>query len=220
MTTYMLYSDIYLPYTVSKTDYRNKEYGGGYLAVLLAASKSDLQKIQDEYEGVVRRIPMESTDFDRIYSHAQRYIKSYVNTGNEENSGLTYALTAIGIFALIVMLLPTINLININVTRIMERSSEIGVRKAFGASSQTLVYQFIVENLILTTLGGLIGIILSYIIIQIINSADLIPYFTMSMNFTVLGIALLICLIFGLLSGVYPAWRMSKLNVVTALKEQ
>ena len=127
---------------------------------------------------------------------------------------------AIGIFTLIVMLLPTINLININVTRIMERSSEIGVRKAFGASSATLVYQFIVENLILTILGGLIGLIFSYIIIQIVNSADLIPYFKMSLNYTVLSIAMLICLIFGLLSGVYPAWRMSKLNVVAALKEQ
>jgi putative ABC transport system permease protein len=216
----MLFSDIYIPYTVSKTDYMNKGYGGGYLAVLLGASKSDLQKMHDEYESVIGRVPMESKDFDHIYSHADTYIKSYVNTGNEENSGMTYALTAIAIFALIVMLLPTINLININVTRIMERSSEIGVRKAFGASSRTLVYQFIVENLILTILGGLIGIILSIIVIQIINSADLIPYFTISLNFTVLGIALLICLIFGLLSGVYPAWRMSKLNVVTALKEQ
>lgn len=220
MTSYMLYSDIYLPYTVSKIDYRDKGYGGGYLAILLAASKSDVEKMHDEYEAVVGRIPMESNDFDRIYSHAESYIHGYVNTGNEERSGTTYALIAIGIFVLIVMLLPTINLININVTRIMERSSEIGVRKAFGASSKTLVYQFIVENLILTILGGLIGIIFSYIAIQIINSADLIPYFTMSLNFTVLGIAILICLVFGLLSGVYPAWRMSKLNVVQALKEQ
>jgi len=220
ITTYMLYSDIYIPYTVSKMDYRDKNYGGGYLAVLLAASKADVQKVHDEYEAVVQRVPMASKDYDKIYSHAGSYISSYVNTGREDQSGVSYALTAIGIFALIVMLLPTINLININVTRIMERSSEIGVRKAFGASSRTLVYQFIVENLILTLLGGLIGIIFSYIIIQIINNADLIPYFQMSLNFPVLIIALLICLIFGLLSGVYPAWRMSKLNVVNALKEQ
>jgi putative ABC transport system permease protein len=65
------------------------------------------------------------------------------------------------LFALFVMLLPTLNLVNVNITRIMERSSEIGVRKAFGASSRTLVYQFIVENLILTFLGGFIGMVLS-----------------------------------------------------------
>jgi putative ABC transport system permease protein len=131
---------------------------------------------------------------------------------------LAIALAAIAIFTLLVMLLPTLNLVNINITRIMERSSEIGVRKAFGASTKTLVYQFIVENCILTLLGGLIGVILSFVIIVVLNSANLIPHLDLSLNFTVLWIALLTCLIFGLVSGVYPAWRMSRLNVVTALK--
>jgi putative ABC transport system permease protein len=112
------------------------------------------------------------------------------------------------------------NLVNINITRIMERSSEIGVRKAFGASSSTLVYQFIVENVILTLLGGVIGVVLSVIVLQIINSAHLIANLELTVNFTVLFIGLLVCLVFGLISGVYPAWRMSKLNVVTALKAQ
>ena len=102
----------------------------------------------------------------------------------------------------------------------MERSSEIGVRKAFGASSRTLVYQFIVENLILTFLGGAIGLVLSVIIIQFINSFHLIANLELTVNFTVLFYSLLVCLVFGLFSGVYPAWRMSKLNVVTALKAQ
>ncbi len=176
--------------------------------------------MHDEYEQMVQKLPMESKSFDHIYSHADSYINAYVDTGNEDQSGVVYALTAIAIFVLLVMLLPTINLVNINVTRIMERSSEIGVRKAFGASSKTLVYQFIVENLILTLLGGLIGIVLSIIIIKIINSENLIANLELSLNFTVLWVGLIICLVFGFLSGVYPAWRMSKLNVVTALKAQ
>jgi putative ABC transport system permease protein len=102
----------------------------------------------------------------------------------------------------------------------MERSSEIGVRKAFGASSRTLTGQFIVENLVLTLLGGSIGMVLSFIVLQIINSLQPIPDLTLSVNFTVLIVALLTCLVFGLLSGAYPAWRMSRLPVVTALKEQ
>jgi len=129
-------------------------------------------------------------------------------------------LTIISVFVFLFMLLPTLNLVNINITRILERSSEIGVRKAFGASSRTLVYQFIVENIILTLLGGTIGLILSVIVIKIINSANLIANLELTINFTVLFIGLLICLFFGLLSGVYPAWRMSKLNVVTALRAQ
>ena len=220
ITMYMLYSDIYLPYTVSKIDYNGKEYGGGYTGILLAASKSDVYKMKLEYEQMISKLPMESKDFDKMYSHADSFIEGYVRTGREEQSGVTYALIAISIFVLLVMLLPTLNLVNINITRIMERSSEIGVRKAFGASSKTLVYQFIVENLILTLLGGLIGVVFSVVILKIINNANPIDNVVLSLNFTVLFVALLICLVFGLLSGVYPAWRMSKLNVVTALKTQ
>ena len=220
ITMYMIYSDIYLPYTVSKTDYNDRSYKGNYTGILLATSKDDIPKMQQEYEQMISRLPMESKDYNKIYSHADSFIRGYVRTGNEEKSGVTYALIAITIFVLLVMLLPTLNLVNINVTRIMERSSEIGIRKAFGASSKTLVYQFIVENLILTILGGCIGIILSFIIIQIINNAYLIPNLVLTLNLTVLSIGLLTCLVFGLLSGVYPAWRMSRLHVVTALKAQ
>jgi putative ABC transport system permease protein len=218
MTDYMLYSDIYLPYTVSKSDYTNTDYGGGYLGILMAASKAEVPKMREEYEEMVKRLPMPSKEYNKIYSHADPFITAYVRTGNEEKSGVVIALTAIAVFVLLIMLLPTLNLVNINITRIMERSSEIGVRKAFGASSRTLVYQFIVENLILTLLGGLIGILLSLIVLRIINSANLIPNLVLSLNMTVLFIALLTSLVFGLLSGVYPAWRMSRLNVVTALK--
>jgi len=123
-------------------------------------------------------------------------------------------------FLVLFLLLPTINLVSINITRIMERSSEIAVRKAFGASSSTLVYQFLVENLILTTLGGIIGLLLSAIAIYFINSADLISNMRLSLNPLVIAYSFLACLFFGLISGVYPAWRMSRLNVVHALKAQ
>jgi putative ABC transport system permease protein len=220
ITSYMTFSDIYLPYTISKGNYKDKGYGGGYMGILLANSKADLPKMHDEYEQMIKRVPMESKNFDKIYSHADYFIASYVDTGSEKQSGIVIALTAISIFVFLFMLLPTLNLVNINITRIMERSSEIGVRKAFGASSRTLVYQFIVENIILTLLGGIIGLILSVLVIHIINSANLIDNLELSVNFMVLFIGLLVCLFFGLLSGVYPAWRMSKLDVVTALKAQ
>jgi putative ABC transport system permease protein len=220
VTSYMTYSEIYLPYTVSKTNYKDKGYMGPYSAIILADSKANVQKMHDEYESIISKVPMENKQYNVIYSHAQPYIASYVNTGNEKQSGVTLVLTVLGTFVFLFMLLPTLNLVNINITRIMERSSEIGVRKAFGASSKTLVYQFIVENIILTLLGGVIGFILSFIVIEILNNANLISNLELSINFTVLFIGLLICLIFGLISGVYPAWRMSKLNVVTALKAQ
>ncbi|MXV51265.1 FtsX-like permease family protein [Pedobacter sp. HMF7647] len=219
ITAYLFYADIYLPYTVSKIDFKSdKGYMGEFTGILLAADKSDVPKMKKEFDLMIPKLPIPDKQFDKIYSHADPYVEGYVRTGNETKSGMLYAITALSVFALLVMLLPTLNLVNINVTRIMERSSEIGVRKAFGASSQTLVYQFIVENLILTFLGGLIGIVLSVVALYFINNARLIANLELSLNFTVLFYALGICIVFGLLSGVYPAWRMSKLNVVTALK--
>jgi putative ABC transport system permease protein len=221
ITLYMMYSDIYLPYTVSKIDYKsNTGYRGDYYGILLAPTPADVRKMKDEFDQMVSKLPMSSKEFNKIYCAAEPFIPAYVNTGDDRKSGMAYAVTAIGIFILLVMLLPTLNLININVTRIMERSSEIGVRKAFGASSRTLVYQFIVENIILTLIGGIIGFMLSFIVLQMINSADLIANLELRLNFTVLLVGLLACFVFGLLSGVYPAWRMSRLNVVNALKAQ
>ncbi|RFM28520.1 ABC transporter permease [Deminuibacter soli] len=219
-TLYMLYSDIYLPYTVSKRDYNDKGYQGGYMGILLAESKSDLPKIQKEFSQMVARLPLPDKQYDHINCTAGTFINAIVNTGNEKHSGLSVAITALAVFTLFVMLLPTLNLVNINITRIMERSSEIGVRKAFGASSGALVQQFLVENLILTLLGGLIGIVFSAIILAVINHMEFIPNLELSINYMVLIIGLVICLVFGLVSGVYPAWRMSRLNVVNALKAQ
>lgn len=219
VTSYLFYSDIYLPITAAKTDLSaDKGYMGNFSCVLLARNESDVPRMKKEYEAIIPKLPMPSKEYNVIHSHADSYFEGYVRTGNEKSSGIMLAFIAIGIFAAFVMLLPTLNLVNINITRILERSSEIGVRKAFGASSQTLVYQFIVENLILTFLGGLIGVVLSFIALYFINNAQLINDLDLSINLGVLIYALGICLFFGLLSGVYPAWRMSKLNVVTALK--
>ncbi|WP_374950486.1 ABC transporter permease [Mucilaginibacter sp.] len=221
ITSYVLYSDIYLPITTSKTKLdADKGYLGNYSAIVLAKSAADVPKMKAEYDAIVSKLPSPGKEWDRIFSHADTYLEGYVRTGNEGKSGLAYAFAAIALFALFVMLLPTLNLVNVNITRIMERSSEIGVRKAFGASSKTLVYQFIVENLILTFLGGIIGVVLSVLVMYLINDARLIANLNLSLNFTVLAYAFLTCIVFGLLSGVYPAWRMSKLNIVIALKAQ
>lgn len=218
VTAYQFYSDIYLPYTVSRADLKDKAYMGDYSAILLAPSSSAVSAMQREFEGMVPKIPMEDKEHTEIYLHADPYLQSYVRTGNEKNSGMTYAITALCLLILFVMLLPALNLVNINITRIMERSSEIGVRKAFGASSGTLVYQFVIENLIITLLGGLIAVILSLIALRLINAARFIANLDLSLNFTVLAYGLGLCIFFGLVSGVYPAWRMSKLEIVNALK--
>jgi putative ABC transport system permease protein len=216
------YADMYLPYTLSKEDKGDdKGMNGKYMAILLGHSKADLPVMQQEYQQVIRKIPIDSTmSYDKITGHADPYLAGFTRVflGDDSGTGVTKFFLIIGIVLFLFMLLPTINLVNINSSRIMERSSEIAVRKAFGASSGTLAIQFIVENLILTFLGGIIGVTLSAIVLWVFNNSQLIPNAALQINFLVLAATLGTCLVFGLLSGVYPAWRMSRLQVVTALK--
>jgi putative ABC transport system permease protein len=223
VTMLVSYADLFVPYTVSKTDYRQKKFNGSYTAVLLAKSEDDLPKMQAEYANVISKVKPDEKGFDVLVSTASSYLESFLAgspLGNEETGKVGKLVLIVSVFVLLFMLLPTLNLININISRIMERSSEIGVRKAFGASGATLVGQFIVENIILTFLGTIIGIVLSFIILQVINGSNLIANVHLTINLTVLFASLVTCLFFGLLSGVYPAWKMSRLQVVTALKAQ
>jgi len=228
------YSDVYLPYTVSKIDYRQTgkpgqlkisltdRYMGGFGAALIARSTAEVPKMREELDQVLARIFKPEEGYDKLYVHADTAMEAFARNifGGDESAGVGKMFGAGSVAIFLFLLLPAINLININITRIMERSSEIGVRKAFGASSRTLVYQFIVENVILTIIGGLIGTLLSLIVIYLYNQSDMQPGIDLALNYRVLGFGLLLCLLFGLLSGVYPAWRMSRLNVVHALKAQ
>lgn len=216
------YGSIYLPYTVYKGNYREPGLMGPFGAVLLARSEEEVPKMKAEFDKMVLKIPLGNKDYDKLNVNAQTMLASYSSgfLGDQNNPKLLKLYSLVGLFVFLFLLLPTINLVNINVTRIMERSSEIGVRKAFGASSATLVYQFIVENIIITLLGGIIGVLLSFVAIYLLNAADLIPFLNLSLNYRVLGFGLVVCLFFGVLSGVYPAWRMSRLHVVNALKAQ
>lgn len=227
ITMPFIYADVYLPYTVGDIDLKSKLVGGSFTGILLAKSEDDLDKVKEEYNQLMTKVPTNSKEYDQLFSFADRYLESLTRgmfgetgtlTAGEDDNGMAIFFSIIGIFVFIFMLLPTLNLVNINISRIMERSSEIGVRKAFGASSKTLVFQFIVENLILTFLGGFIGILLSYIIIQVLNSSGLIPNAELAINLNVLIYSVIACVVFGFISGVYPAWRMSRMHVVNALK--
>ena len=138
--------------------------------------------------------------------------------GAEEGKAQQRFFTIAILFALFFMSLPAINLVNINVSRILERSSEIGIRKSFGASAKTLVYQFVFENILITLIGGALALIISAGILWWFNNSHFIDYADLTINWTVVIITIVLSLIFGLMSGVLPAWRMSKLPIVEALR--
>lgn len=220
VTQLFAYGDMYMPWTLSRQEQENKGYNGTYLAVMMARSKSDIPAMKAEFENIMTRVPMPYKDFTELKAFTQSYLPTFTRLllGRDETDGTAKLYTSMGIFLLFFLLLPTLNLVNLNLSRILERASEIGVRKAFGASSGTLVVQFIVENIILTLIGGLIGIVLSLIVIALINQAELFSHVFLTLNYTVLGISLVICILFGCISGVYPAWRMSRMQISKALK--
>lgn len=219
-------SDVYFPYFLAgKERLESKDLTGSFVVFLRGRNKKDLENIQAEFNAMIPKIPLNDRgDFkpNKLNVSADPYIESFTRElfGNGSHSGIHFFYMVVILFALLFMALPALNLININMNRIQERASEIGIRKAFGASSRTLTYQFITENIILALIGSVLAIILSILVIYYINHSHLIPYSDLAVNWKVLAWAILISIVFGLLSGVYPAWRMSKLQVVDALNDR
>jgi putative ABC transport system permease protein len=217
-------SEIYLPYTQDKSN-KSTDINGSYFALILAKNKADMPKIQQDYLTILPKVPKIKDAFfksDTLISNAQYYAESLVGsiTGLDEGDTVSTFFIIASIFALLLMALPALNLVNVNISRIMERASEIGIRKAFGASAWTLTMQFIVENIITTFIGGVVALVISAGIIAYLNKNGIADAANLSLtiNWTVAGIALLMSFVFGLLSGVLPAFRMAKLPIVEALK--
>lgn len=238
MTQFYVGGDIYLPYTLDKSPQKTGELSGRYQAIILATTESDMPTIKQDFLTLLDKIPLGNDkdvekrklgrsersgsgfEPDTIIANTDTYAESFTNNLIDSKNSNSVFFTILGIFALLFMLLPALNLVNINVSRILERASEIGIRKAFGASVGTLTIQFIIENVILTLIGGVIAIILSSLVIVYLNKNGIgpLPTLALTINWTVVFLAFILCLVFGLMSGAFPAWRMSKLPVVDALK--
>jgi putative ABC transport system permease protein len=216
------FADIWVPYTTSKTDAYKSEVMGSFHALALARDRASLEQIHEEFNSRLTRaeLPKGMTNIVAPFETPLQLVARMAPIADRKNPdsqvGKLVALLA-GLAALFA-LIPTVNLVNINVSRIMERASEIGVRKAFGAPARTLVVQFLVENVLLTILGGLIGLVLTAFVIRALNNSGIVRYAQFTMNIRVFAYGMLIALVFGIVSGVYPAWRMSRLNPVDALK--
>jgi putative ABC transport system permease protein len=217
------YADIWAPlYTFPSGTWRD-ELTGSFAAMLLAKQPSDLPRIKREVERAAKTFV--DTDphtfaISSFWADSKLDLVARELLGNKEqvDSGGGTLLLIIGGAMLLFMLLPALNLVNLNTGRILERSSEIGVRKAFGATSAQLAGQLVVENVLLSLAGGLIGLALTSLVLWWLESAQLIPYLKVGLNPTVFACGMLLAFVFGLLSGLIPAWKMSRLDPVHALK--
>jgi putative ABC transport system permease protein len=217
------YSDVWVPISTDPSSTYRSQMMSGFNALLMADSSAGLDDIKTEYRAALDSFEYEDpTQFAVAIGGADTKLEAFArevsNNWNQYESGAGKMIGMLIAGMLVFMLLPTINLVNLNTSRILERASEIGVRKAFGASSLTLVWQFIVENLVLTVLGGLAGFALAWILLDFVAVSGLIKYANLELNYRIFIASLLLIGFFGILSGAYPAWRMSRMRPVDALR--
>jgi putative ABC transport system permease protein len=217
--------DVIIPYTNMKTNQLENEndFQGSFEAIFLAKTKKDKKVIQAEIKKKAAQTIMPNPDdYNLLELNANTFHETYAKRllyEEDAAKSLKKVFWILISLLLLFVLLPTLNLINLNISRIMERSSEIGVRKAFGASAGNILVQFVFENVILTIIGGFIGFVLAYFLLKTINNSQALGNVVLHFNFSVFIYSLIICLFFGILSGIIPAYRMSKMQIVTALKQ-
>ena len=211
--------DLYVPVTTSKSDYYRTRLRGGFHALFLLRDKEDAETVQQEFKARLRKVELPS-GFDRIYAVPETFFASFarLTLGDFEASDaggrlLAILLTAAALF----MILPAVNLVNLNVSRALERASEIGVRRAFGASARDLLLQFLFENVVISVVGGLLALAVSAVVLAALNQSDLIPYAHFTLNLRIAAWGFAFALAFGVLSGLWPAWRLSRLSPIQAL---
>jgi putative ABC transport system permease protein len=217
------YADIWAPLTTFPSTGYQKDLTGSFAAMLLARAPRDVPRIQREVARIAATVVTEDPHAYPITqfwadSKLDVFARVLLSRQSEPDSGAARLLLLIGAGMLLFMLLPALNLVNLNMGRILERSSEIGVRKAFGATSLQLAGQLVVENILLCLAGGLLGLACARLVLWWLEASQLIPYLEVDINLPVFGCGMLLALVFGLLSGALPAWKMSRLDPVHALK--
>ena len=130
-------------------------------------------------------------------------------------SNIQFVTLAAGFIGFITLLGAAIGLMNIMLVSVAERTREIGLSKALGATSNVIRKQFLSEAIIISVKGGIIGIVIGILIGNLLSfvfkTAFVIPWLWM-------GIGITICFVVGLAAGIYPALKASRLNPIIALR--
>jgi putative ABC transport system permease protein len=123
--------------------------------------------------------------------------------------------TFLGFIGVISLFVGGIGVMNIMLVSVTERTREIGLRKAVGAKQWAILAQFLIETLVLSFIGGLLGIGLGWLISML---ANLTGQVTTIVDFGTVAIAFFITALVGVFAGLYPAWRASRLRPIEALR--
>lgn len=226
-----VYARAWVPYSsvnIASTK-KTEDVLGKYKIYILAKSSKDFSTIRREVDQRVNMYNSSLSDYKiTLYRQPDTKYVEGIHGGPfypDVSGSLIYNISLV----LILLIVPAINLSGITLSRMKKRMAEIGVRKAFGATRKELIQQILYENLVLTFIGGVLGLFFSYISIVlfkdwILNTTaykgmhiapDLsIEVFVNPMTFV---FALFFCVVLNLLSAGIPAYRTSSMNVVDAL---
>jgi putative ABC transport system permease protein len=199
---------VYAPVVSVKAQYGTEKTD--YNLLIAVTNATDMDAAQSEAMGLFRQIrglrPGQEEDFEIFASD------SLVAILKENTTNLRLATIAIGLMTL---LGAAIGLMNIMLVSVTERTREIGIYKALGATRRNILQQFLTEAIVICQLGGLVGIFLGILIGNIVtvlmHGSFLIPWGWMLLGFT-------LCMIVGVVSGFYPALKAARMDPIESLR--
>jgi putative ABC transport system permease protein len=199
---------IVAPYTTVQRRLAAIDYINGINASAVSEEKS--AEAKTEVEEILRRThklkDSEENDF-RVMSQSE-----LMNTFSSIMDSMTYLLGAI---ACISLLVGGIGIMNIMFVSVTERTREIGLRMSIGGRSRDILMQFLVESIILSILGGIIGILFGYLLAKGGGSLMSIKSYVQTQSVV---LAFVVCFAIGVFFGWYPAKKASNLNPIDALR--
>jgi putative ABC transport system permease protein len=170
----------------------------------------NLDVLSGEAEGVFRIIrnlnPRDESDFN---------ISKSDNIVNLLLKNLSYVTLAATLIAIVTLFGAAVGLMNIMLVSVTERTREIGTRKAIGAKTATIKYQFLFESIMIGQMGGILGIVLGIIIGNLVASM-LSTSFIIPWLWIITGI--FVCFIVGVVSGYAPAVKAANIDPIEALR--
>ena len=180
----------------------------GWMRLSVKVPEQKIEEGYDEITGIMRQIrglkPSEKSDFAINQTKA---FEAQYNTLKLAIGGTGYFIT------LLSLIVGSIGIMNIMFVTVKERTREIGIRKAIGATNGMILSQFLMEAVTICFFAGLIGLLSAYIISLFIN--QVFPS-TLSLGLSLFSI--FISMLVGILSGIIPAYKASKLDPIDALR--